>query len=101
MYPNAAASTYSEQDRPTESKSLEILFRELLAVSDRIFKCSGRLNNMADRAFGPVPATPEKSSDGAIQQPIPMMDSLSMALAQIQTAINRLESNIERVERIV
>ena len=52
MYSSASASTYSEQDRPAESKSLEILFRELLSVSDRIFKCSGRLNNMADRAFG-------------------------------------------------
>ena len=101
MYPSASASTYSEQDRPADQKSLEILFRELLLVSDRIFKCSGRLGNMADRAFGPVPTTNEKSGDGAVQQNPPMMDSLSMALAQIQTAINRLEGNIERVERIV
>lgn len=101
MYSSASASTYSEQDRPAESKSLEILFRELLSVSDRIFKCSGRLNNMADRAFGPVPTTGEKVGDGSVQQIPPMMDGLSMAMTQIQTAINRLEGNIERVERIV
>ena len=101
MYPSASASTYSEQDRPADQKSLEILFRELLSISDRIFKCSGRLNNMADRAFGPVPSSGEKAGDGPVQQTPPMMDSLVTAVSQIQTAINRLEGNIERIERIV
>lgn len=101
MYPSTTASTHSEQDRPADPKSLEILFRELLSVSDRIYKCSMRLGNMAGRAFGPVPTTSEKVGDDSIQQTPPMMDSLSMAMTQIQTAINRLESNIERVERIV
>lgn len=102
MYPTSEPRGYTETfDRPAEQKSLDILYRELISISEHIFKSSARLNNMADRAFGPQPATGEKVGDGSIQQTPPMMDSLSMAVAQIRAAINRLEGNIERIERIV
>jgi len=101
-YSESATRAYSESaTAPSEAKTLEIMHNELANITDRIMRAAGRLNMMADRAYGPQPQSAGTVAGGPTNGKPPIVDQLGSSFSYLNEVISQLESNIHRVERLV
>lgn len=72
--------------------------KRLHALASTLEDCNGRLGRLADRLFGPIPTSSSHEKDAS--EPVGVIHVATFAAERISREIERLNSNISRLEEL-